>query len=227
MPSQGLTTHQQTEIFNAFNGTTYVPDCMDVQIGAIWDSVQLERGQEFNSSLALFRHPVGHPAYPLPRLKTLTDTSMVERSRLPAPQAFAVKRVVFTFSRDTVDKDLYAIAERLLWRFWLGQKYYLWSILVSMPAVHQPIAPFRVCSFCAGVYVQSTQCPGCGAKDFTLSSLGDPQLSGRQFALDVYPHVVINNQMSFYMSFECETYRVENKFKMWCHLEGLHAREVQ
>lgn len=228
MASQALLNHQQKHIFNEFNGTTYQPSCMDVQTGSLWDSVELLPGQEFNQQHSqLFTWPIGSPAYPRARAKTQIDTNMLECKRLPAPEAFSIARIVFTFSRDTSDKDLYTIAEQSLFRLWIGQKTYLWSVLISMPAVHQPIAPFRVCSFCAGVFVNQTQCPGCGAKDFQLTNLGDPQLTGRQFAMDVFPRVVINNQVSFFMTFDCESYTVENKFKMWCHLEGLHARGVQ
>lgn len=228
MGSQPLRDHQQEHIFNEFNGTCYVPNSMDVQTGAIWDSVELQPGQEFNREHThLFTFPISYPAYPLARTKTQVDTNMQMSRRLPAPEAFSIARVVFTFSRDTADEDLYTIAEQSLFRLWIGQKYYIWSVLISMPAMHQPIAPFRICSFCAGVFVNQTQCPGCGAKDFQLANLGDPQLTGRQFAMDVYPRLVIGNQTTFYMTFDCQPYRVKNRFKMWCHLEGLHARGVQ
>jgi hypothetical protein len=37
---------------------------------------------------------------------------------------------------------------------------------------------------------------------------------------------IIDNRMSFYMSFDGEQ-EITSPFKMWCHLEGLHARGVQ
>ncbi len=224
--AQTLTSHKQEEIFRAFNGTTYVPSVMDVQTGALWDSISLSPGQTFTGPWAtLFRDHIGTHS---PTRKTAADTNMRQSGRLDAPEAFCIQRVVFTFSRDTSDKDMYAIAENCMWRFWLGQKRYLWAVLVSLPSVHQPTAPIRICTYCSGVYVMSMACPGCGAREFTLSTLpGEPVAGGRQFALDVNPHVVIGNQMNFYADFDGNPYIVEGPFKMWCHLEGLHARGTQ
>lgn len=213
---QNLTTDQQDKIFRHFNGTTYTPNSMDVQIGALWDSIDYEPGQTFPAVRDLFSNPEG---------KSFIETNVFTPRKLDAPEAFSIDRVTFTFSHDTTDKILYEFAEQAVWELWLGRKCYLRAVIVSLQTIKAPNAPIRICSFCSGVYAASLECPGCGARDFYLPD--GESVPGLQFTLDVPQHIVIGNQVSFWCTFRCRQFTLTGKLKMWCHLHGLHARGVQ
>jgi hypothetical protein len=115
--------------------------------------------------------------------------------------------------------------EEWIWIFWMGQKRYLWGQVISFRSIGESFVPIRVCEFCRSVYVNADSCPGCGARQFQIN--GSLDEAGTQYVLDVAPRVVIANQMSFYSEFDGLNYMLKGDFKMWCHLEGLHARGVQ
>lgn len=216
-------TKQQAKILEEFNGQTYEPNRMDVQEGRLWDSFQAQAKSTLTKgNTKLFAYV--EPSYN----KTLADTNLVNPCKLQAPEAFSIRRVMFTFSRICSDADLYAFAEMATWSLWLGYKYYLRSTIMSMRPVDNMLAPFRTCEFCRSVYVQDVRCPGCGANSFSLiASDAIRDNAGRQFLMDLPINVVIDNQMSFYVDFDFHSYTVKDDFKLWCHLEGLHARGIQ
>jgi hypothetical protein len=216
----------QQRILNAFRGQIYVSNQLDVQTGSLWDSIQFTKGQTAVQNIGLFEIPLGQ-AFPYGGpTKTLTDTNMNKAGRLDAPEAFSVNRIVFTFSKRATDHDIYAFAEAATFTFWMGQKRYLWSPIISLQTLGTPLAPVRICDFCRAVYCGDITCPGCGARQFQLSSLGEEE-AGRRFYLDC-ERLIILDRITFKICLELSApYIFQNYFKMWCHLEGLHARGVQ
>lgn len=214
---------REWDIFNAFQDSAYVRYQMDIQTGALWDSLELKPGDLYGLqplSQLFARGPIG---------RTQADTNMIRCGELLPPEAFAISRLVFTFSRDTHDADLYAVAEQTYWALWIGCKYYLSGVLISMPTVQPMPAPLHICGFCAGVFANSTQCPGCGARSWSLAHFdgGDGRGAGQQFALDVKPNIVLSSRASFRLTLSSPAYTIKHPgFKLWCHLEGLHARGV-
>jgi hypothetical protein len=211
----------------------YEQDRYDVAHGFLWDSVSLKAHQRSERLVQLFSQPIGlvDPyGFPENRIKTLADTNMQQSQRLPAPESFNIERVIFTFSRSTTDHDLYDFAERGVFSFWLGCRYYLRSQLISLPSTGATEAPIRICDFCSGVYAGGTQCPGCGASSFTLASLGEKH-AGRGFVLELHKQLAmrIEQQQQFYVTIEldCDNWCPSERFKFWCHLEGQHMRGIQ
>lgn len=211
-------------ILEQFGGHTYEPNRMDVQEGRLWDSFEFQPGSVMQPSTTdLFSDRYGT------NNKIYADTNMSMSRRLPAPEAFSVQRVLFSFSRDCNDSDVFALAERLVWRLNIGKRYYLRQLIIAMRPFDNMVAPFRVCDFCRAVYVQSPTCPGCGARSFNLvSSIGGTiDSAGKQFLMELSQPIVIYNQVDFHVDFEHFQYQPKHYVKMWCHLEGLHARGVQ
>src|SRR5882762_5359383 len=110
---------------------------------------------------------------------------MQKCEQLLAPEAFAIERIIFSFSRLASDRDIYSIAESFTWSLWLGMKRYLGSPLISLQTIDYPThAPIRICDYCQSVYACNNRCPGCGAQQFTLSTVGSVE-TGRGFMLDI------------------------------------------
>ena len=194
----------------------------DVQHGALWDSVSLPAGATLTPRINLFEDPLRSDS-----TRTLVDTNMTQSRKLDAPESFQIQRVVLTFSATVDNRDFYSILERLTWTVWIGQKRYLWAVAISMPTANNIPAPVRACTFCRRVYVGCDECPGCGATSFTLPV---PELDqgGKRFYMDLIWPVDILNQMSFFATLELGTpHTLWKDFKMWFHLEGLHARGTQ
>lgn len=219
MISQSLTKQQQY-VLEQFNGQCYNPNS-DVQEGRLWDSITFSKGATISGGNAnFFTNQAG---------KTYADTNVTQPKRLDDPEAFCIRRIIFSFSKDSPDEEIYSLAERGVWSLWLGQKYMVRSMLIHMQT-HNCSAPFRTCEFCKSIYVNDRTCPSCGASQFTISG-ADGELAGlgRQFYMDLSINVIIDNQQSFYVSFDCTPHHtfMAGGVKFWCHLEGLHARGVQ
>jgi hypothetical protein len=205
-------------IRRAFHGS-YMPDHrMDVQAGHLWDSCKFRKGEHLASRYEFFSNP---------RDKTLIETNVRTYRRLDAPESFSIARVLFTFSNTSRPEDIFGVAESFVWSLWLGHKRYLSSPIISLQTATQPVAPIRICTYCQAVYVQDRDCPGCGARDFRLSEVGEQ--TGLVFFLDLHEHeyLIIDNQLSFYVQLDGDGWTFRDDFKMWVHFEGLHARGVQ
>jgi hypothetical protein len=151
---------------------------------------------------------------------------MVRGNMFPPPQCLLLQRIVFTFSRDARDEDVYAIAEECDWGLWIDEKRYHGGLLIHMDTRNQEsIAPFRCCEFCKSLYVNNPTCPGCGASQFRLTDHGTPESPGRQFLLTLTMSKYIAPEQFFQVYFDGH-HNVRSTFKLWCHLEGLHDAAV-
>lgn len=198
------------------------PHHFDIQSGRLWDSISYHAGNIFD------RHNSRLFVHQLDAEHTLVETNMCRAQCLPAPEAFQIRRILFSFSRATWDEDVYSIAEGVVFELVLGQKIYQRCHMIAMQQTEGGRAPFRVCEYCRAVYVSSVTCPGCGAREFQISeSVGEPApIVGKQFYLDITPLTIVC-QMSFYVGFDCQPFTLHHNVKLWCHFEGLHARGVQ
>ncbi len=129
------------------------------------------------------------------------------------------------FSSDADPRDIYGIAESMVFRFWMHNKHYANSPLISLQTVRCSIAPIHICTYCQAVYAATLQCPNCGASDFRLTDVGGDMGTGF-FLEPLYPWI-IDNQMQFRVGFEGPDWIAHSNFTLWCNLEGLHARGVQ
>lgn len=213
----------QEAIKEAFGFQHYDPTYMDVQTGRLWDSLSLKAGETFKGgkSTELFNRAIDG--------RSLAETNMVCAGQLLAPEAFSTSRILFTFSRQSADEDVFSIAEIAAWSLWIGRKFYARSLIIAMRPFDNMIAPIRICNFCRAVYVREESCPGCGAREFKLTDIaGTIDSAGKQFLMDLNNPLVIESNMHFHLSFESGfSYVVKNPLRLWCHLEGLHARGVQ
>jgi hypothetical protein len=213
-----MTRPDQATITKAFPGLS-TGAMLDVIHGFLWDSIEFDRGATIDRANSFFfRRPISES-------RTWCDTNMVTSSRLDAPEQFSIQRILFTFSKLCLDVDTFTIMESFMFRFWMGCKYFVSTPIISLPTVSVPTAPIKTCEYCQSVYANQEECPRCGATHFTLSSVGD--CGGTQYVMDLAVPLLIVNQMSFYATLEGNQYTFQSKFKMWVHLEGLHAREVQ
>jgi hypothetical protein len=213
---------RQQRIIDRFHGQLYDSNRLDVQTGRLWDCICYAAGGTFTIQNGTFFTNVDRSSG-----KTYLETNLYQSKKLDAPEAFAIERVIFTFSKSADPLDVAMCWDEMWWQFFLGQKCYLWSPLAHMQTVKEPLSPIRICDFCKSVYANATTCPGCGANSFALSTLGEID-SGQQFAMDVNPTIPIVNQISFWLGMNSKyplTFRAP--IKIWCHFEGLHARGVQ
>lgn len=194
----------------------------DVQHGALYDMIELPPGGTLRPQETFFSTPHG---------KSLAQTNVYQSQRLDAPEQFRISRVVFTFGQSMADEDIYTIAEGAPWGLWLGQKKYLGGVIIALQTVKNVIAPIRICDFCHSVYCGDRTCPGCGARQFTISSLGGDTDTGMQFFLDLTVEISILSQQTFWVQFDhfnpitlTSAERGGRGLKLWCHLEGLHVR---
>jgi hypothetical protein len=194
----------------------------DVQHGHLWDSITFEPGESLRA-FELFRIPMGQDG------KTIVDTNLQQSSSLPAPESFSIQRVAFTFNEFASDEDIYGVAESVVWKLWLGSKVYALSPMIALQVTTVALAPIRECVYCHAMYAMQERCPGCGAAEFRLDSLGELE-AGKCFFMDLPKanFIVIPSQLSFYISCEIglHAHRFSKKLKMWCHFEGQHARGV-
>jgi hypothetical protein len=187
-----------------------------------WDSISFDDGEQFPNSMNLFQVSIGQDG---PKgVRRLLDTSMVRGGQFPPPQTFKVNRVLFTFSAATSDKMVYSFAESTVWEFRISDVRRLRNPLIALQQNREGIAPFRICQFCRAVWVMASTCPGCGARQFTLSSLAQSdERTGRQFFLDLPDDraLLIQPCESFVLGLMTHgLFVAEGPFRMWAHLEG-------
>lgn len=199
-------------------------NAMDIQTGAIWDSLHYYSGASLtNVNSQLFTN-VGSPSG-----KSLADTNLkIYGGGLPVPEQFCIRRVRFTFSSRNDPRDMAHFLEEHMWEFWVGMKLRLSGSVLSFLSISRDHAhsPIRRCEFCDSVYANQAHCPGCGASQFSL--VGYPAgEAGSQYILNVDPHILILYGSRFYAQFQGPVYTFHRDFKLWCHLEGLHAYGVQ
>ena len=212
----------QQKMIAAFNGQIQLVDGYgDVQPGAIYDAIEYEEGSALNTPGSMFFTNVEAGSG-----KTYVETNMYENRRLPAPEAFSISRIMFTFARSCDPRDVLDLSERLCFEFWYGQKCYQRHVLNSLQQRSEPGPLLRVCEYCHGVYVSREDCPGCGAREFRLPGVGEGSAQGYSCFLDLPYPLVIVNQMSFFAQFIMQPIILKHRLKIWCHLIGLHARGV-
>ena len=207
---------REDEIRHAFNGQVYIDNNLDVHTGKLWDCLRIKAGQEIGGGQTFFSNPAN---------KSLVETNVRTPRRLDAPEAFSVQRILFVFSSNANPVDVYGVAESLVFRFWLSQKWHAEAPLIALPTSKAQVAPIRICTYCHAVYVQDRHCPGCGAREFKLSGLEEE--TGLQFFFEPAHPLVIVSQQSFYVSLEGVPWTAQSPFALWCYFEGLHARGVQ
>lgn len=117
-PGASLTTDQQNWIFQQFNGTTYVPNNMDVQHEPLYDENTFIAGAVIPNLSQFFTSPAG---------KTLAQTNVTTAKKLDAPEAFTVMGINFKVREDILLADFILItdgATGFCLEFWIGQKSY-------------------------------------------------------------------------------------------------------
>lgn len=213
---------RERDIQRIFGVRNYSPHMMDVQTGKQWDCLKFSSGDPVHRPSTQFfssprNHRTGQP-------KSIAETSLNRPGQLNAPESFAVQRIMFVFSKDADPLDIYGVAESLVFRFWLDQKWFASAPLISLQTSRSPIAPIHICSYCQAVYAVAQQCPGCGAREFRLS--GMEEQTGLQFFFEPLHPLVIQVQQSFHVDLD-GMWVTRSPFALWCYLEGLHARSVQ
>jgi hypothetical protein len=201
-----------------------VRDIYNTERASFWDSLALKPGEVFTSGKSLFVNCGPDSG------KQLPDSNMTKSYELDHPKHMMVGRIVFSFSRDALDSDVFGLAERLVFKLRIGDKYYASNLLIAMHTRQGAAAPVRICEYCHAVYVGDRECPGCGARDFRLSGLGsEAENPGRQFFTDIPKELQLHilQGQSFCVEFVCEPYKVKGSLKLWCHLEGVLYRDVQ
>ena len=198
----------------------------DIQQGHLWDSIKISKDHKLPNKIAFFQDPISAH-------RSLVDTNMYQGGRLPPPEEFVIQRVLFTFSSKADDRDIYRFAETRVFRFMLQNKIYLQSPIISLQMRGRGEivkAPIRICEYCCGVWVNGERCPGCGAMEFKISTIGGEE-AGRCFVMDLGKGQEIKIEMGMYFRVELEGdmegYVMEEDIKIWCHFEGLHTRGVQ
>ena len=183
---------------------------------------------EFNGFVhELFKEPIGSIDSLTGNVKREDDTSMFMACRLPAPEAFALQRLIFTFGHETDPDDVKRMAENCVFSFEIGYKYYLRCVIGLLPCQRREFEPLRLCGKCRTLYMGDCDCPSCGSGLRPLPLPEDVE-PGRQFFLNLLINLVIDNQASFRVRIHtAKTIKLKSSLRMWCHMEGLHARGVQ
>jgi hypothetical protein len=201
----------------------YHPDWERAETASLWDSINYKDGEQLPNSIDLFQNSIGQ----FDRsgdVRRLVDTSMVRGGQLPPPHYFKINRVLFTFSASTSDKMVYSFAEATVWTLRINDRLYLRNALIALPQSREPTAPIRTCQFCRAVWVMSETCPGCGAREFTLSTIGQSEERvGRQFFLDLPADrtLLIEPLQSFALNLMTHgLFVVDGTLRMWVHFEG-------
>lgn len=195
---------------------------VDIQTGRLYDCISFAPSQIIDPSIgnSQWFTNVEHNSG-----KSLADTNLDQNGRLCAPESFLIdERIVLSFSSTTSDRDVFGIAENFCFEFWIGKKSYIRAPIISMRP-HTGKAPIWVCGYCATVYANQANCPNCGAGSTRIYTRdGEEVFLGKQFVLDVDPALLIANQMSFFAQLQGYRFTVVGQTRIWCSLEGLHAR---
>lgn len=213
-------------IMGQFNGSVYAPNRLDIQHGFLFDDLALNKCR-FRGVHEFFHTPCGSYDLISQQIKGITNTNLYTGNRLDAPEAFAVQRLLFTFNKEADERDVMVIAENCLFSFGLGYKYYIRCLINLLPCQRREFEPLRLCGKCRTLYMGDGNCPSCGSGLRPLPLPGGTEI-GRQFFLDLLINIVIANQADFRVELITEKeIKLKGPVKMWCHLEGLHAKGVQ
>jgi hypothetical protein len=204
----------------------FTANCVDVRVWKLWDELTIGPGPDLSPLReCFFTVPIGSFAAD-GSIKTGIQTNMQMSSMLPPPRCFETHRILFAFSKRCDPRDVVLAIENLMFQFYVGDKRFNSAVLCHMQTVKEPLSPIRICDFCKAVYVDCLQCPGCGARSFRLSTLGEMD-SGQQFAMDLTP-MCIPPLTRFYVDFLA---RPDLSFRapltIWCILEGRDGLPVQ
>jgi hypothetical protein len=204
----------------------FTANCADVRTGKLWDEITILPGEELSCiRRRFFTLPIGAVNVD-GSIKGPIQTNMQMGSLLPPPRCFETHRIVFTFTKRCDPRDVVLAFESLVFQFYVGDKRFDSALLCHMQTVKEPLSPIRICDFCKSVYVDCLQCPGCGARSFRLSSLGEMD-SGQQFAMDITP-LYIPPLVRFYVDVLARpglSFRAP--LTIWCTLEGREGLAVQ
>lgn len=200
-------SQQQQFIFDQFNGTTYMPNQMDVQHEPIYDQLTTPQAGTIVNLTQFFTNPAG---------KTVNQTNVFTPKKLDAPEAFAVMAIRWFPSPDVLLADLIAVMNNFVLEFWIGNKWYnrgpLWH-------------------YNAGGGIAGDPAPAAGATTPTIAwTNGNP---GRPMMHELAINIVIDNQASFFGQLNgvatvlTGTAAGGTGLTQMMLLDGLHARGVQ
>jgi hypothetical protein len=161
----------------------------DVVSDVLYSSVSFEKNA-MQDQYHLFGQPVGLGV-------GLSETNLRQSNRLPAPEAFCVKRIGFAFSPKTEPGLRSAICDRYTLSLTIGAKRY-WS---------QPLA------FCFSVADVDRERGFATLPDVSFVTLDLP--------------LIFDNEIYFQMDLRGEPIRPSGKAKGWALLGGLWARGIQ
>ncbi len=200
-----MTTDQQSWIFQQFNGTTYVPNSMDVQHEPLYDENTFAAGATIPVPSQWFTTPAG---------KTIAQTNVTTHKKLDAPQAFTVMGINWFVRSNILLADLVTIldgATGFCSEFWIGEKSYN----------RAPLWYYNPGGGISGIDIQS------GASALTNGRQG----KNDRHTLAI--NIVIDNQASFYGQLTGTAVVLTASGSggtgagLMMLLEGLHARGVQ
>jgi hypothetical protein len=199
------TSNQQAWIFEQFNGTTYVPNSMDVQHEPLYDENTYAAGTTIANQSQYFTSPAG---------KTLAQTNVTTAKKLDAPQAMTVMGINWKVRENILLADFITIMDGAVGfcsEFWIGEKSYnrapLWY-------------------YCNGGGVTGIDIAS-GASALTNGRTG----KNDRHTLAI--NIVIDNQASFYGQLTGTAVALTaasgggTGAALMMLLEGLHARGVQ
>jgi len=200
-----MTTEQQSWIFQQFNGTTYVPNSMDVQHEPLYDENTFAAGATIPNQSQFFTSPAG---------KTLAQTNVTSPKKLDAPEAFTVMGINWKVRENILLADFITLidgATGFCSEFWIGQKSYnrgpLWFYVTG--------------GGITGIDIQS------GASALTNGRTG----KNDRHTLAI--NIVVDNQASFYGQLTGTAVVLTASGSggtgagLMMLLDGLHARGVQ
>jgi hypothetical protein len=217
-------TSGNTERVRPGKDSTFVADLVDRQAARHWDTIDFEAGVIL-PHYVFFDIPLG--AIGLNgNSKSLFDTNLECSRRLPPPRCFSLHRIVFTFNKKSVPEDVSSAIDNFIFRFKVGDKYFASSPICHMQTVKVPLSPIRICDFCRAVFVERLECPGCGARSFKLSSLGDFD-SGQQFVMDLEPKFIPPLTHFCVELLVAPNLHFKAPLRTWCTFEGFSYLPVQ
>jgi len=204
-PQATMTSNQQAWITEQFNGTTYVPNSMDVQHEPLYDENTFAAGTTIAVPSDFFTTPAG---------KTIAQTNVTTAKKLDAPQAFTVMGINWFVRSDILLADFVKIndgATGFVSEFWIGEKSYN----------RAPLWFYAAGGGISGLDIVS------GASALTNGRQG----KNDRHTLAV--NIVIDNQASFYGRLQGTAVALTAAGSggtgagLMMLLEGLHARGVQ
>lgn len=189
----------------AFNGSVYVNNTLDVQHTPLYDTVVIAA----NTSLSILTSSLFTNVGPQSG-KTLALTNLTQSGRLMAPEAFSIQGFLFGWSEDILRIDIQTILNQFCFEFYLGQKVY-------------NRAPLKFYNTGSGLF---------GFSDKSNESVYTNGVPGKNAKHVLALPIVIDNQGSFYGQLNGNAYTLSNTsgstgitFQMI--LDGYYARGVQ